>query len=159
MGKHDMADHFDVGIHTTNPGNIEAIQQLGLLVNPPSKGFTEEGVWAYTAYGSVPIFISFNKPWSDEGVADFRVDLRGYGKVADLPSLVYRGAYVADDETGLWWEEGEEPYELAPFLDDDGFIALEDLLVPDSPAAYAAMAITGTAAILENIPPDKIELL
>jgi hypothetical protein len=72
--------------------------------------------------------------------------------VADLPSLVDYGANV--EEELLWWEEGEEPPELEPYL-NMGEIEIFDLMnEPD--VIKAAIRTTGTAAVLDDIPPDKI---
>ncbi len=155
-----MNDQFDFGIHVTDPYQIEEIQKVGLRVNSAAEGMTrEEGKWANDVYGMTPVFVSFDKPWLEEGIAVFVVDVRGYPKVADLASLVDHGAYVSDDEDGFRWKEEEEPTELADFLDEDGFIAFADLLIPDSPVVYAAMNVTHSAAILASIPPDKVELV
>jgi len=72
--------------------------------------------------------------------------------VADLPTLVDYGANV--EEETLWWNEGEEPSELAPYL-EGGEIQIFDLL-NNLEVIRAAINTTGTAAALENISSQNV---
>ena len=72
--------------------------------------------------------------------------------LADLPTLVDYGANV--EEEILWWNEGEEPQELEPYL-DNGEIQIFDLL-NDPEVIQAAINTTGTAVVLKDIPAENI---
>jgi hypothetical protein len=56
----------------------------------------------------------------------------------------------------LKWSKGTEPKELAGVLSSRREIAIEKMLDPNSEEAKAAIAATGTAAVLENIPAVRI---
>jgi hypothetical protein len=122
--------------HSTDPSNIESIRQAGS--------------WADEYYGTRPVYLSRQEgKYEGESLA---IDTSGLNLVADLPSLVDYGANV--EEELLWWEEGEEPPELEPYL-NMGEIEIFDLMnEPD--VIKAAIRTTGTAAVLDDIPPDKI---
>jgi hypothetical protein len=135
--------------HSTDPSNIESIRQTGLETGREST-HTQAGSWADEYYGTRPVYLSRQEgKYEGESLA---IDTSGLNLVADLPSLVDYGANV--EEEALWWEEGEEPPELEPYL-NMGEIEIFDLLnEPD--VIKAAIRTTGTAAVLDNIPPDKI---
>lgn len=106
-------------------------------------------IWFVQAYGTRPIYLS-TQEGKYEG-ASLALDTSGLNLVADLPSLVDYGANV--EEESLWWEEGKEPPELEPYL-DMGEIKIFDLInEPD--VIKAAIRTTGTAAALDNIPPER----
>ena len=135
--------------HSTSPENAEAILSQGLEVGRESS-HTQAGAWADEHYGTRPIYLSAEKG-KYEGVP-LAVNTAKVTLVADLPTLVDHGANV--EEEMLWWNEGEEPSELAPYL-ENGEIQIFDLL-NDSEVIQAAINTTGTAAALENISPENI---
>ena len=144
----------EVAYHSTDPGNVPRIQQDGLLTGQES-AHTTGGAWADEYYGTRPIYISMQKgKYEGQPLA---IDVSGLEVVADLPGLVDAGAMI--EEEGLYWEEGYEPQELENLVDEDGMIYFEDLVDPSHPASQAAIELTGTAAVLENIPPDRIQLV
>ena len=135
--------------HSTSPENAEAILSQGLEVGRESS-HTQAGAWADEHYGTRPIYLSTEKG-KYEGVP-LSVNTAKLTLVADLPTLVDHGANV--EEEILWWNEGEEPEALEPYL-DNGELQIFDLL-NDSEVIQAAINTTGTAAALESIPPENI---
>jgi len=140
--------------HSTDPKNAAAIQQSGLEVGRESV-HTTGGEWADKHYGTRPVYVSVQKG-KYEG-KPLAVDTSGLDMVADLPSLVDTGAYI--EEEGMWWDEGSEPEDVLNFIDENGMIYYEDLVSPGHPVAQAAISATGTAAVLENIPPERIQIM
>jgi len=144
----------EVAYHSTDPKNVPRIQQDGLLTGQES-AHTTGGAWADEHYGTRPIYISMQKgKYEGQPLA---LDVSGLEVVADLPGLVDAGAMI--EEEGLYWDLGEEPQGLEGLVDDDGMIYFEDLVDPSHPASQFAIELTGTAAVLENIPPDRIQLI
>ena len=135
--------------HSTNSKNVPSIQKDGLQVGRTSE-HTQAGSWADAYYGTRPIYLSVEKG-KYEGVP-LAVNTSGLELVTDLPTLVDHGANV--EEEILWWNEGEEPPDLEPYL-ENGEIQLFDLL-NDPEVIQAAIDTTGTAAALKNIPPENI---
>ena len=136
--------------HSTSPNNVEAILSQGIKTGRES-AHTQAGAWADEHYGVRPIYLSVEQG-KYEGYS-FAVETAGMRLVADLPTLVDRGANV-EAET-LWWDDGEEPEALEPFL-ENGEIQIFDLL-NDQEAIDAAIKTTGTAAATEDIPAEKIK--
>ena len=137
--------------HSTDPKNVGSIQQDGLLVGRESAQ-TLGGAWADEFYGTRPIYLSIEK--GKYAGTPLAVETSGLALVADLPSLVDTGAY--QEEEGMYWDEGSEPAQMIDIVDEDGMVYFDELLSPGSAAAEAAIEITGTAAVLENIPPNRI---
>jgi len=135
--------------HSTSPENVEAILSQGLQAGRES-AHTQAGAWADEHYGTRPIYLSVEQG-KYEGVP-LTVDTAGMDLLSDLPTLVDNGASV-EGET-LWWEEGEEPQALEPYL-DNGEIQIFDLL-NDPEVIQAAIATTGTAVVLKGISPEQI---
>ena len=139
--------------HSTDPKNIDAIQQAGLQIGRESV-HTTAGAWADEFYGTRPVYVSVQKgKYEGQPLA---IDTSGLDLVADLPGLVDTGAY--QEEEGMYWDEGAEPPEMLDFVDDGGMVYFDDLLSPGHPIAMAAIELTGTAAVLEDIPPERIQL-
>ena len=136
--------------HSTSPENAEAILSQGLKVGRES-AHTQAGSWADEHYGTRPIYLSVEKG-KYEGVP-LAVNTAGMPLLADLPTLVDYGANV--EEEILWWNEGEEPQELEPYL-DNGEIQIFDLL-NDPEVIQAAINTTGTAVVLKDIPAENIK--
>jgi hypothetical protein len=144
----------EVAYHSTDPKNVPRIQQDGLLTGQES-AHTTGGAWADEHYGTRPIYVSMQKgKYEGQPLA---IDVSDLEVVADLPGLVDAGAMI--EEEGLYWEEGYEPQGLESLVDEDGMIYFEDLVDPSHPASQFAIELTGTAAVLENIPPDRIQLI
>ena len=139
--------------HSTDSKNVGSIQQDGLAVGRESS-HTLGGSWADSYYGTRPIYLSVEK--GKYAGTPLTVDTSGLALVADLPSLVDTGAY--QEEEGMYWDEGSEPAQMIDIVDEDGIVYFDDLLSPGSAASEAAIEITGTAAVLENIPPNRIQL-
>ena len=135
--------------HSTSPENVEAILSQGLQAGRES-AHTQAGAWADEHYGSRPIYLSVEQG-KYEGVP-LAVNTAGMPLLADLPTLVDNGANVEDE--ALWWNEGEEPPALEPYL-DNGEIQIFDLL-NDPEVIQAAINTTGTAVVLKDISPEQI---
>jgi hypothetical protein len=84
-----------------------------------------------------------------------QVNVSGLPLVADIPSLADRGAYYDDAEPSMYWREGKEPAELSRWIDEEGQIYFEDIITP-GPMADAIIAFTGTAAVIQDIPTNRI---
>ena len=139
--------------HSTDPANVESIQQVGLQPGRESAQ-TLGGTWADEFYGTRPVYLSVRKG-KYEGTP-FAVDTAKLNLVADLPSLVDTGAY--QEEEGMYWDEGSEPAQMIDIVDEDGMVYFDELLTPGSAAAQAAIEITGTAAAIDGVPPESITL-
>jgi hypothetical protein len=139
--------------HSTDPANVESIQQVGLQPGRESAQ-TLGGTWADEFYGTRPVYLSVRKG-KYEGTP-FAVDTAKLNLVADLPSLVDTGAY--QEEEGMYWDEGSEPAQMIDIVDEDGMVYFDELLSPGSAAAQAAIEITGTAAAIDGVPPESITL-
>ena len=140
--------------HSTDSKNVSSIQQDGLAVGRESS-HTLGGSWADSYYGTRPIYLSVEK--GKYAGTPLAVDTFGIDLVADLPSLVDTGAY--QEEEGMYWDEGSEPAQMIDIVDENGMVYFDDLLSPGSAASEAAIEITGTAAVLENIPSNRIQLI
>ena len=137
--------------HSTAPENVEAILSQGLQTGRESAN-TIAGAWADEFYGTRPIYLSVQKgKYEGQPLA---VNVSGLGLVADLPTLVDTGAY--QEEEGMYWDEGSEPAQMMDIVDEDGMVYFDELLSPGSDAAQAAIDLTGTAAVVQDIPSKSI---
>lgn len=136
----------NVVYHSTDPKFVDIILREGLKIGR-SMNYTKSGVWAQEFYGTNPIYVSLI-PDKYEGVV-FEVDVTGYRLYADLPSLVDMGAYIEEDGT-IWWEVSP------PGFDEE--YTMEDIL-EDVRLSEKCINLTDTAAILENIPVDRLKLV
>ena len=142
--------------HSTDKKNKKNILENGLMVNN-SGGFTMGGSWAHEVYGGNPIFLSDEKErYSEEDSVTFAVDVTGLNLLADLPTLIDFGANLEEDYT-MWWGYGESPKNFEMFL-DDGAISAYDI-IGSNDFNKAAIKVTRTAAVMENIPAQRISLL
>ena len=149
--------------HLTTSDRAELIEEEGLKVNQEACLTTKTGQWAHEYYETCPIYLSLEPyikreelaGWNLEEAVVYEVDIADIPLVADLQSLVDKGANVDQDSKMLWWEESEEPEMLKDFL-DDGAIEISRLL-NDSDVIDAAIQTTKTAAIIEDILPEQIE--
>ena len=146
--------------HSTPEENVEAILADGLKVGGGQSVYTgQHAQWADRQYDTRPIFLSA-ETGQYEGVP-LKVDVTGLVLVADIASVSDLGTAPPSmsasfkDGLVLKWSRGTEPEELAGVLDNRG-IAIKKMLDPGSEEAKAAIAATGTAAVLENIPAVRI---
>ena len=153
--------------HSTPPWQADVIEANGLKTNSKGIGFTVAGNWADEIYGMRPIYLSA-EPGKGGGReyegATLEVDVTGLELYPDLPTLVDYGANLEEDGSGMWWDYDEVPSEMqvsyangAPILDPDGYIEYDMLLWPGDAAAKAAINLTDTVAVLQDIPPDRIK--
>ena len=90
------------------------------------------------------------------------VDVRGLPLVADLASVADLGDtqprmdFEMGDGYVLVWDDGVGPEELSS-ISSDGAVVIGPMLKPGSEAAMVAIKATGTAAVLEEIPPERIK--
>lgn len=152
-------------LHYAPAGLAEAIAREGLRTGMP-EGLSAETPWAKAAYGLNPVYLG--RPGCDfldailyvagrverRALQGFRVDVAGLALVADLASLVDAGGRLSGGR--LAWARARRPAGLAPYLDRRGGVALARLLDPGDPASAAAIALTGTCACLEDIPPVRL---
>ena len=143
--------------HSSDKKNKEKILSEGLLQNQ-KKEFTIAGDWSHEIYGSNPIFLSEELGrFSDKDTVSFKVDVSDLNLVADLPSLIDFGAYIDESSETLYWNEGEEPGILSPYL-DDGAISVYDF-INNKEVIDAAIKLTKTAAYIGDIPAEKISVV
>lgn len=141
--------------HTTSISRVESIMKNGLIVNSNPNYSTGSLAYMSEIYGMVPIFVSTIKaPYADdEGVVILEINASGLELVADVPSLVDHGAHI--DPDGIWFSGRNI---IDPISDPD-LITFDELFDPYSEYCERAIEITGTAAILENISPERITIL
>jgi len=146
-------------IHRTQPDRVESILREGLRADMPVN-LTDCGDWAQLWYEANPVFLAMpDAPFIaalDGAGVEIQVDATWLPLVADLPSLCDIGGRVEDGL--IWWKAGREPPALLPYLDEHGGIEIEHLIDPGTDACRAAIEATGTAACLEDIPPDRISM-
>ena len=147
--------------HSTPEENVEAILADGLKVGTGQSVYTgRHAQWADRQYDTRPIFLSA-EAGQYEGVP-LKVDVTGLVLVADIASVSDLGSKPPSmsasfkDGLTLKWSRGTEPKELASVLSSRREIAIKKMLDPNSEEAKAAIAATGTAAVLENIPAERI---
>lgn len=141
--------------HTTDSSRIASIMRHGLKVDSMPNYSRSSLEYMESVYGMVPIFVSFTEePYvvSDESVM-LEIDAFGLQMVADIPSLADRGAYIEQD--GIWFK-GKN---IIDPVNDPDIITYEELLDPFDPYCKRAIEITGTAAILEDISPERIRVI
>ena len=151
-----------VWYHTTSPENAESILNNGLRINPTAKGKSQGSLdWMPEAYGGiVPIFLSKDKGRYTNGVV-LEVDVSGLGLVADIPGLIDFGGQLSDDNVDvIWFDEESTPEPFWDIVDPStGEVEFSELRTPGSRAAKAAIKVTGTCAVMENISLDRIKVV
>ncbi len=144
--------------HATSPTNARDILTNGLEVDAAGEaGYTQVyAQWADQLYGMRPVFLSIKKG-KFAGIP-LLVDTTGIPLVADLAAIADLGDEPPSMEDGelIWWD-GMGPPELSS-ISSDGAVGIESLLIPGSKEAELAIRVTGTAAVLEDIPPDRIKI-
>jgi tRNA nucleotidyltransferase/poly(A) polymerase len=148
--------------HCTNPKNIDLILKNGLMINQTSTytiGHTKDLI--KRIYGVNPIFLSTTLYTEYcENAAVFEVDVTGLELYTDVPSLMDHGALV--DQNGFWFEDTSEPapwYLFAETGNDSGEFSYDEIFDNREDMLLGSIKTTGTAACLQNIPPNKIILV
>lgn len=149
--------------HFTHPDNVDDILREGLKVGR-AIATDSDVAWTLDFYETNPIYMTtlesdFLKAFKETewtGFARFEIDSSKLDLIADLASLVDKGARYAEGMFDLRGKPKLKP--LMAFADDYGFLELEHLLDPASAAAQVAIAITGTAACLSDIAPQFLML-
>ncbi len=149
--------------HVTLEQNVPRILTEGLKINQ-ELGFTQspEG-WIDEYYGGIrPIFLSV-KPWEGgKGLKAIQVDVSGLNLVADIPSILQsHGAYYDPGISGyvLWWKDRDidKAGPLYEYIDaEEEGVPVEELL-SGGEATQVAIELTGTAAVLQDIPASMIK--
>jgi serine/threonine protein kinase len=135
--------------HTTSRKNLPSILREGLKINKPANYSQASSTYMKDVYGMVPVFLSKKStPYDgDDDAVVLAVDVSGLSLAADIPSLADKGAYVEEDH--IWFEEAPDG------LDEE--ITFDDLI--NGPEAEAAINLTGTAAVLQDVEPSRISVL
>ena len=149
--------------HTTYPENVESILANGLKINSTVKGKSRASLeWMPEAYGGiVPIFLSKDSGRYTHGVI-LSVDVSGLPLVADIPGLVDFGGELTDHS--IYFDEESTPEEFWELVDPDtdesinGEAEFELLREPNAISA-AAIEVTGTCAVMEDISPERIKVV
>lgn len=146
--------------HTTSPENVEYIMANGLKINSANGKSRGSLDWMKEAYGGViPIFLSKASGRYKNGIV-LKVDVGGLPMVADMPGLIDFGGLLTEDENGMWFEEESTPEEFWDIVDpSSGEIDFKELRTTGSSASEAAIKVTGTCAIMEDISPDRIKVV
>ena len=152
--------------HSTTPNAIDIILRDGLKTGmlgiskraETDGGYTMAGNWADEHYGTRPVYLAVKQGLYGQAARqlglELEVEVDPQTLVADLPSLVDTGAFIQGD--GVYWEYDDVPSMMKAAVDGDGFVSFDDLLVPGSRAAKAAIFTTGTAASPVDIPLERI---
>ncbi len=159
----------NVWYHTTTKQNAQSILKNGLKVNS-TPNYSQASLQYMTnvyklppnddgdVIGIVPVFLAKSPaPYdNDSNVVVLEVNVDGLKLVADIPTLVSNfGAYI-DENYGIWFKKGDNRY-----TDNEGDkeIMFKDLLNPDSAYCQEAINKTGTAAVMQDIPPNRIKIV
>lgn len=149
----------DIWYHTTSPASIDSIMKYGLKVNSPFNKSLSSQSFVKEIYGLNPIYVSKEEGRYKNGVI-LAVDVSGLPLTTDIPTLISDYyAQLGESLDHIWFEEDYTPFELFDFVDRNGAIYFEDLLDPNSPITKAMIDLTGTAAIMQDISPDKIKII
>ncbi|TXH10324.1 MAG: hypothetical protein E6R04_05520 [Spirochaetes bacterium] len=146
----------DFWYHTTTRKNLERIATEGLKTNSPSNYSIASLEYMKDAYGVVPIFLAkSSKPYEDHvDSVILKIDTRGLDLVADIPTLAsHFGAYVEEDH--IWFESDDRRAPRWGRKEDS--IPFEELI--NGSFREDAIKTTGTCAVLQNIPPNRIKIL
>lgn len=150
-------------LHYTHPDNVASILETGISIGSEPDG--ARGLdWVLAFYDESPVYLTMDESDFIEAYRDsdwsayacFEVDASSLPLVADIPSLVDKGARY---DSGLLYLKRTQALEpLLPYADEYGWIEIEHLVDPTSDAAAAAIRVTGTAACVASIAPDRIRL-
>lgn len=150
----------DIWYHTTSKDKAEKVLKEGLKVNQKPTYSQASLSYMKDAYGVVPIFLAKSpEPYDGsyllgqtvEAGTVLAVDASGLKLAADIPTLAsHFGAYI--DEDGIYFEEDND--DIPPEFAEEEHISFDDLV--DGWATPIAIELTGTAAVLKNIPSSRL---
>lgn len=147
--------NVNIWYHTTKKENVDNILKNGLKVNQKANFSKASLYWVKDAYdGVTPIYISKNPGKYADGII-LKIDISGLELLPDLPSLIDKGAQLSEDENSLWFEEDNTPDFLNNY--ENGEAEFEDYL-SDSDLINGSIELTGTAAVITNIPAENISI-
>tara|TARA_R110000772_G_scaffold92928_4_gene190032 strand:- start:201 stop:713 length:513 start_codon:yes stop_codon:yes gene_type:complete len=149
----------NVWYHITEASRARSIEESGLKIGQESCLTNESGKWAHQYYGGCPVYLSQSPyiteeeawEWGIKEIALFEVNTSDLNLMADLQGLV--DAYGQLDDDSIWWED-DEPIALEGLL-EDGETEILNFLDDDSYIS-AAIEITKTATVMQDIPPESI---
>jgi hypothetical protein len=145
--------------HTTSPIAINDIEKNGLKINSKFNKSQASQFYVNEIYGMNPIYISKEQGKYKNGVV-LAIDVTGIELVVDIPTLISDyGAMLGEDLTHVWFEEDYTPFEMFDWVDGNGALYFKDLLNPNSAVAKAMIELTGTAVVMQNIPPNRIKII
>jgi hypothetical protein len=148
----------NIWYHTTTKQNAQSILKNGLKVNSTPNYSQASLQYMKDVYGVIPIFLAKSPaPYdNDSNVVVLEVNVDGLKLVADIPTLASSfGAYI-DENYGIWFKKGDNRYTN---IEEDKEISFEDLLNPDSAYCQEAINKTETAAVVQDIPPNRIKIV
>lgn len=155
---------IEFGYHYTSKENYERIKIEGLKINQEhfltsTFGTGQNDSWITRAYKMNPIFMGL-EPMTKFGPRMpmgseydwvlLKVNVMGLNIAADLGMLIDHGAYT--EENGFWFKN-------KPVWLEDNEYSYDDLLGSDKLNIREVINRTRTFAVLQNIPPDKIEMV
>lgn len=148
----------EIWYHSTDPKNLKSILKDGLKINSSANYSKASLEYMKNVYGVIPIFIAKSpEPYDgDLEAVVLAVDISGLDLVSDIPTLIsHYGAYI--EESSIWFEEGD--LRAPSWADEEDEILFDDLLDPSSDYCKSSIETTGTAAVMSNIPPERIRVL
>lgn len=157
--------NYKFAYHVTKKQRINNILKMGLLINQKSN-YTES--WIENYYEKIrPIFVSFEFPWVNNLKKDdivLKIDVSGLDLWADFPSLANYGFYF-EENGDIWIEEpsysekSSDAQKLGlkyPKLNWKKMVKNYNKYKKEH---YDCIFLTKTAAILQNIPPERIKII
>tara|TARA_Y100000310_G_scaffold149724_1_gene149105 strand:+ start:610 stop:1116 length:507 start_codon:yes stop_codon:yes gene_type:complete len=143
--------------HSTAVENVRDILANGLKTGTGTSAYTgTHAQWIDELYPKRPIFLSAEK--GKYAGIPLVINISALDLVADLAEVADLGnspPYVEDGM--LIWDDGIGPEELAS-ISHDGAVKITSMLIPRSKEANVAIAATGTAAVLQNIPASRVKI-
>jgi hypothetical protein len=149
----------NIWYHTTSPQVAQQVIKTGLKINSNFNKSQMSQDYVRRIYGMNPIYISKEQGLYKNGVV-LSVDVSGMDLVVDIPTLISDyNAQLGEDYEHIWFEEDFTPFEMFDWIDGNGALHFDDLLNPNSPVAKAMIELTKTAAVMQDIPPDRIKIV
>lgn len=149
----------NIWYHTTSPQAVNEIEKSGLKINSKFNKSQASQSYVNEMYGMNPIYVSKEQGKYKNGVV-LGVDVTGLDLVTDIPTLISDyGAMLGEDLTHVWFDEDNTPFEMFDWVDGNGALYFDDLLNPNSAVAKAMIELTGTAAVMQDIPADRIKVV
>lgn len=150
------------GYHWTTKDRLPSIMKHGLKMGS-AVNFTLSHAMIEKVYdGQRPIFLSIDPYLFSRAVEDgvlLKIDIEGLKMVVDIPSLRDHGAEYDVDDDVIYWEPGTEPFELEDALGEDAEVNRKYLIDPSYEYLDAFVLFTGSMAVMEDIPIEKIEVI